>query len=139
MGLETGGCVRLLPRVVSRFSPIGPMIIRNFPFLPFLVILICASTAAADTPKLTLDEFFNYVDFNAIALSPDGQSVVIETDRSDWEQSIFRLDLWLYRDDGHGAGSLTQLTNSGHDSSPHWSPDGRWIAFLSERGGAKGG
>jgi dipeptidyl aminopeptidase/acylaminoacyl peptidase len=40
--------------------------------------------------------------------------------------------LWLYRDDGKG-GSLVQLTQSGHDSQPKWSPDGRWIAFLSER------
>ena len=65
--------------------------------------------------------------------------MVISTDRADWEQNIFRDDLWLYRDDGHGAGSLTQLTNSGHDSRPQWSPDGHWIAFLSERGDAKGG
>jgi hypothetical protein len=41
--------------------------------------------------------------------------------------------LWLYRDDGRGAGSLTQFTHSGRDSKPQWSPDGRWIAFLSER------
>ena len=26
-----------------------------------------------------------------------------------------------------------QLTQSGHDSAPQWSPDSRWIAFLSER------
>jgi Tol biopolymer transport system component len=25
------------------------------------------------------------------------------------------------------------LTQSGHDSSPQWSPDSRWVAFLSER------
>ena len=35
--------------------------------------------------------------------------------------------------------TLIQLTNSGYDSQPQWSPDGRWIAFLSERGEAKGG
>jgi dipeptidyl aminopeptidase/acylaminoacyl peptidase len=30
-------------------------------------------------------------------------------------------------------GSLIQLTQSGHDIDPKWSPDGRWIAFLSDR------
>src|SRR6202011_6148959 len=38
---------------------------------------------------------------------------------------------WLYR--GTRTGSLFQLTQSGHDTSPKWSPDGRWIAFLSDR------
>src|SRR3984893_11392339 len=81
-------------------------------------------------PKLTLDEFFNSVSFPAVKVSPDGNSAVIETERADWEQQIFRKDLWLYRT---ANGSLTQLTQSGHDSSPQWSPDGQWVAFLSER------
>jgi len=58
---------------------------------------------------------------------------VIAADRADWDRQIFQTDLWLYRDDANGAGSLTQLTQSGHESVPRWSPDGRWIAFLSER------
>jgi len=91
-----------------------------------------AQTGPKTKPKLTLDEFFNSVSFPAIAMSPDGTSVVIETERADWDQQIFRDDLWLYRDDGKG-GTLIQLTQSGHDSDPKWSPDGRWIAFLSAR------
>ena len=51
-------------------------------------------------PKLTLDEFFNSVDYPAVAISPDGNSVVIDVERADWDQKIFRTDLWLYRDDG---------------------------------------
>ena len=90
-------------------------------------ILAHAQTAK---PKLTLDEFFNAVSFPSVKVSPDGNSVVIETERADWEQQIFRKELWLYRT---ANGSLTQLTQSGHDSSPQWSPDGQWIAFLSER------
>jgi len=81
---------------------------------------------------LTLDEFFNSVSFPAMEISPDGNFVVIVTERADWDQQIFRKDLWLFRDDAKG-GSLIQLTQSGHDSEPKWSPDGRWIAFLSER------
>src|ERR1035438_6290022 len=102
----------------------------------FLFVLIARgsiSPSFADgKPKLTLDEFFNSVTYSAVALSPDGNSVVIETERADWDQQIFRNDLWLYRDDGKG-GSLIQLTQSGHEIDPKWSPDGRWIAFRSER------
>lgn len=91
--------------------------------------LIFAQTQTAKS-KLTLDEFFNSVSFTAVKVSPDGSSVVIGTEKADWEQEFFRKELWLYRTT---TGSLTQLTQSGHDSSPQWSPDGQWIAFLSER------
>jgi dipeptidyl aminopeptidase/acylaminoacyl peptidase len=97
----------------------------------FLVVILVSNFAVADSkPKLTLDDFFNSVSFSAVAISPDGNSVVVETDRADWDQKIFRTDLWLYRDDGK---TLIQLTQSGHDTDPKWSPDGRWIAFRSER------
>jgi dipeptidyl aminopeptidase/acylaminoacyl peptidase len=108
-----------------------------------VMFISCALTAIAQTkPKLTLDEFFNSVDFTALEISPDGNSVVIGTERADWDQQIFRKDLWLWRaetknsdvkNDNGNPGSLIQLTQSGHDSEPKWSPDGRWIAFLSER------
>ena len=98
-----------------------------------LAFLTLSFAHASDKPKLTFDEFFNWVEFDSVKLSPDGGSVVIVTDRPDWEQSINRTDLWLYRDDGRGGGSLSQLTQSGRNRSPEWSPDGRWIAFFSER------
>ncbi|HVN22105.1 MAG TPA: hypothetical protein VMU05_25185, partial [Dongiaceae bacterium] len=94
-------------------------------------VIICALSALTQSkPKLTLDDFFNAVSFRSVELSPDGNSVVIATDRADWDQQIFRTDLWLYRE---GSKTLVQLTQSGHDSDPKWSADGEWIAFLSER------
>jgi len=103
----------------------------------FFLTLLCGflsnfSTGQQTKPKVSLDEFFNYVSFSGVELSPDGNAVVIGTDRADWDQEMFRGDLWLYRIAGDG-GSLVQLTHSGHDGRPQWSPDGQWIAFVSER------
>lgn len=98
--------------------------------LPLLLLLLLLSAFAQNKPKLTLDDFFNSVSFPSVEVSPDGNSVVIVTRRADWDQQIFRKDLWLYHDPGK---TLIQLTQSGHDSDPQWSPDGKWIAFLSER------
>ncbi len=105
------------------------MIQKSLPL--FLAVIFFAVFTQAETkPKLSLDEFFNYAFYDAIALSPDGHALVLVTDRPDWDQNIFRNELYLYRDDGRG---LIQLTQSGKDSHPQWSPDGAWIAFLSER------
>ncbi len=107
----------------------------------WFAVLLCAFSSAlagqSAKPKLTLDEFFNSVDFPEVQVSPDGTSIIIETERADWEGQIFRKELWLYRTGANPAG-LVQLTQSGHDSAPQWSPDSRWIAFLSERKVAEG-
>ena len=109
-------CVRL----IERLSPV---------FALLLCFTLVSALEAAEKPPLTLDDFFNSVDITSVRLAPDGKSVVIATSRADWKQNRYRTDLWLYRD----GRDLTPLTQSGHDSKPDWSPDGRWIAFLSDR------
>jgi dipeptidyl aminopeptidase/acylaminoacyl peptidase len=81
-------------------------------------------------PPITLDEFMNTTEVLGARIAPDGSAVVISTVAPDWQQNRFKEDLWLWTKQG---GVANQLTHSGHDSSPQWSPDGKMIAFLSDR------
>jgi dipeptidyl aminopeptidase/acylaminoacyl peptidase len=110
------------------------MKLSNLSLLP--IVFACTLLSFADPkPKLTLDEFFNSVSYSDLAISPDGSAVVIGTERADWDQQIYRHDLWLYRA-AHDAqaSSLIQFTQSGHDTSPKWSPDGHWNAASDDKG-----
>ncbi len=91
--------------------------------------LLCSYASSQTKQKLTLDEFFNYVEITDVKLSPRGDAVVVGTSRADWAQERFRDDLWLIR---IGDAPIL-LANSGDNSKAKWSPDGRWIAFLSDR------
>lgn len=73
------------------------------------------------------------------ALSPDGRQVVVvvrEPVLTDTE-SRFMTHLYLAQvpDPGEAAGELVQLTHGAHSNHhARWSPDGRYLAFLSDRG-----
>jgi len=67
----------------------------------------------------------------SVAIAPDGRDVVYEVRSVDWDGNEYRSELWLIRP---GAAPF-QLTRSPRGSAgPRWSPDGRWIGFLSDRG-----
>jgi dipeptidyl aminopeptidase/acylaminoacyl peptidase len=66
-------------------------------------------------------------------VSPDGESVVYTLRSTDLEADRGRVDLWTSPVAGGEARQLT--THPANDSSPAWSPDGRYILFLSNRGG----
>jgi dipeptidyl aminopeptidase/acylaminoacyl peptidase len=85
--------------------------------------------AQSAKPTISLDEYLNTTDISEAKLSPDGSSAVIATDVPDWKNSVYRHDLWLWTAEG----GLRPLTHSAGEEDAEWSPDGKWIAFLSDR------
>lgn len=72
--------------------------------------------------------------FTTPSLSPDGKWIVCTSNTI--ENGNENLDIYVLRTDGS---RLTQLTyHKGNDLSPVWSPDGKSIYFLSQRGSEKG-
>jgi dipeptidyl aminopeptidase/acylaminoacyl peptidase len=63
-------------------------------------------------------------------VSPDGKELVFAQDTSDHPEVSTNSDLFLVPIAGGPAKRIT--TRTGADTSPHYSPDGRWIAYRSQ-------
>lgn len=62
------------------------------------------------------------------AVSPDGTLAVVAVTRPDLEGDEYVGHLWLVPTDG--SAPPRPLTRGHRDTSPAWSPDGRWVAFV---------
>jgi dipeptidyl aminopeptidase/acylaminoacyl peptidase len=69
------------------------------------------------------------------AWSPDGKSMAFTSNRSNPDpDATYDSNIWVVASDNTDKGThLTQITtNPGSDTTPAWSPDGRWLAYVTQ-------
>jgi len=100
-----------------------------------LLMLGMALSADAQAPAkhpLAFDDLIKLHRIAAPEVSPDGKWVAYGISTPDMEANRGVSNIWLVSTSG---GDAIQLTQSGKDSAPSWSPDGKTLAFLSGRDG----
>ena len=99
--------------------------------LASLALILIVSAALAQPRVPTLDDLLTLKTIGGTQISPDGKWVAYTVNHGDFKQDAFITQIWLANSDN---GKNFQLTR--HDKSstnPRWSPDGQWLAFLSNR------
>ena len=106
---------------------------KRIQFIAFVLVMSGIVVSAQENLKVpTFEEVLSLKSAGTPVISPDGEHVVFTVSQTDWKENRTDTEVWISK---HG-GNPYQLTNNPKSSSynPKWSPDGNWIAFVSDRG-----
>ena len=100
--------------------------------LPLIVcVLLTVNSTETGRHVPTLDDLLTLKTIGGLQISPDGKRVAYTVSYGDFKQDAFVTQIWM---GDVKEGRQFQLTRGDKSStSPRWSPNGEWLAFLSNR------
>ena len=100
-------------------------------------VLLIPGVAAAQKRPLAVDDVYNVKDVRDPQRSPDGKWVAYVVSRAIKDGDKNDTDVWMASWDGTQEIQVTSSPDG--ESQPRWSPDNKYLSFVSSRQGAKGG
>ena len=103
---------------------------RNHKTIALLLVLLLAPAIFAQTTRrpLKLDDLTRFRDVRDPQVSPDGQLVAYVVATVDTKDDKSSSHIWMVSMDGKNDRQVTFSQDS--ESSPRWSPDGKYLSLL---------
>ena len=100
-----------------------------------LIVLVSIASLWAQSARrpLKLDDLAQLREVRDPQCSPDGQWVAYTVSTIDAKEDKSSGHVWMIGYDGKADRQVTSSTDS--ESSPRWSPDGKYLSFTSSRPG----
>ncbi|TMB59652.1 MAG: hypothetical protein E6J49_14520, partial [Chloroflexi bacterium] len=89
-------------------------------------------TAPEMLPPMAAEDLYAFRFLTDAQISPDGTRIAYAMREIDLEKNTYRSAIWIVPFDG-GAPGQRLTYGTGQDAQPRWSPDGRMVAFASDR------
>jgi dipeptidyl aminopeptidase/acylaminoacyl peptidase len=97
----------------------------------FLVFLSTLTLAVGQKKPLTIADLYKIKNVEDPQFSPDGKSIVFTVTEYWLKGGKQNAEIYLMDADGENRHRMTN--NPAADGHPQWSPDGKWILFVSSR------
>ncbi|MEK6320082.1 MAG: S9 family peptidase [Acidobacteriota bacterium] len=103
-------------------------------FLLAIVWLVIPFTAQAQKRAFAIEDFYRVKPISDVHVSPDGKSVIYLLTTFDLPRAKRVSHIWMMGIDGGNARQLTSGDTG--ENSPIFSPDGKWILYISSKDGS---
>src|SRR5256885_4452328 len=102
------------------------LVIRHSCFV--ILLVLCTSVAFAQKRNITEKDLWDFVWIGDPQVSPDGSRVAFVRVTVNEKKEGYNTSIWSVPT--KGGEEPHQLTKGDHDSTPRWSPDGKYLVFV---------